>query len=245
MTTAGVLAVGLLLAGVAVHTKTDAALARLRALLWLLSTAGTAAFVAVLAGSYFHLADADRALATGAAALVYAIPLWWRNRSALQQLAAFGGSVAVLEAGLDRIDPRAGSFLFGIAIWAFAVAWGLAVARGRLLPAPAGMLLSGAAALAGAIIAMDQSAGVLLAVTTVAGLFACGVLMHQVPLIGIGAAGTLYVVPDAATTYLPGSVAAPLAVAVVGLVLLGVALWLARQRTKEQAGHAANGQRGR
>src|SRR5215475_4987572 len=81
MTTAGAIAVGLLLAGAALDTKTDAALARLRALLWLLSTAGTSAFVAVLTGSYFHLADADHALATAAAALVYAVPLWWRNNS--------------------------------------------------------------------------------------------------------------------------------------------------------------------
>ena len=244
MGTAGVIAVGLLLAGAALRTGTDPALARLRGVLWLLSTAGATAFVAVLTGRYLHLADADGALTTSAASLVYAVPLWWRNRSALQHLAAFGAAVAVLETGIDRIDPRAGTFLFGIAIWVFAVAWGIAVSRGRLVPTPVGTLLSGAGALAGAIIAMDHSAGVLLAITTVAGLFACGVLMYQVPLIGIGAVGTLYVVPDAAARYLPGSVAAPLAVAVVGLALLGVALWLARQRTKEPVGHVANGRRG-
>jgi Predicted membrane protein (DUF2157) len=234
--TAGAIALGLLLAGVALRTNADPALARLRGVLWLLSTAGAAAFVAVLTGSYLHQADADSALTTAAAALVYAVPLWWRNRSALQHLAAFGAAVAVLGTGIDRIDPRAGAISFGIAIWMFALAWGIAVSRGRLVPAPVGMLLSGAGALAGAIIAMDHSAGVLLAIATVAGLFACGVLMRQVLLIGIGAVGTLYVVPDAATRYLPGSVAAPLAVAVVGLVLLGVALWLARHRTKDVLG---------
>jgi LPXTG-motif cell wall-anchored protein len=125
---------------------------------------------------------------------------------------------------------------FGIAVWVFVLALGIAVSRGLLLPGPVGVMLSGAGALAGAIIAMDQAAGVLLAVATVAGLFAYVVLMHQVPLIGIGTVGTLYVVPEPATRYLPGSVAAPLAVAVVGLVLLGIALWLARQRRKEPAG---------
>lgn len=200
--------------------------------------------MAVLTGRYLHLADADGALTTSAASLVYAVPLWWRTRSALQHLAAFGAAVAGLETGIDRIDPRAGTFSFGIAIWVFALAWGIAVSRGRLVPTPIGTLLSGAGALAGAIIAMDHSAGVLLAITTVAGLFACGVQMYQVPLIGIGAVGTLYVVPDAAARYLPGSVAAALAVAVVGLVLLGAALWLARQPTKEPVGHAANGHRG-
>jgi hypothetical protein len=244
MATAGVIAVGLLLAGAALRSDTGPAPARLRSVLWLLSTASAAAFVAVLTGRYLHLADADRALTTSAASLVFAVPLWWRDRSVLQHLAAFGTAIAVLVTGIDRLDPRAGTFPFGIAIWVFALAWGIAVSRGRLVPAPVGTLLSGAGALAGAIIGMDHSAGVLLAIATVAGLFAGGVLMHQVPLIGIGAAGTLYVVPRAAARYLPGSVAAPLAVAVVGLVLLGVALWLARQRTKGPAGHGANGHRG-
>jgi hypothetical protein len=241
LATAGVIAVGLLLAGAALATDTDPALARLRSVLWLLSTASAAAFVAMLTGRYLQLAGADGALTTSAASLAYAVPLWWRNRSALQHLAAFVAAVAVLETCIDRIDPRAGSFAFGIALWVLALAWGIAVSRGRLVPAPVGMLLSGAGALVGAIIAMDQSAGVLLAIATVVGLFACGVLVHQVPLIGIGAVGTLYVVPRAATRYLPGSVAAPLAVAVVGLVLLGVALWLSRQRTKEPLRHGPNG----
>jgi hypothetical protein len=90
---------------------------------------------------------------------------------------------------------------------------------------------------------MEHAAGVLLAMTTVAGLFACGVLMHRVLLIGIGAVGTVYVIPDAANRYLPGSVAAPLAVALVGLVLLAAALWLARQGGKKPVGHPANDHR--
>jgi hypothetical protein len=241
LATAGVIAVGLLLAGAALRTDGDLALARLRSVLWLLSTAGAAAFVALLTRRHLHLADTDVALTTAAAWLVCAVPLWWRTRSALQHLAAFGGAVALLETGIDRIDPHAGGFAFGLALWVLALAWGIAVSRGYLVPAPIGMLLSGAGVLAGAIIAMDHTAGVPLAIATVTGIFAAGVLLHRVPLIGIGAVGTFYVIPDAAHRYLPGSVAAPLAVAVVGLVLLGVALWLARQRRKEPARDSVDG----
>lgn len=238
MATAGVLAVGLLLAGTAVRTDTDPALARLRSVLWLLSTAAAAAFVALLTDQYIRLSDADAALAAAAAALIYAVPLWWRNRSTLQHLAVFGAALAVLETGINRIEPHAGPLQFGIALWVFAVAWGVAVARGLLVPDDIGMLLSCAGALAGAITAMRHPAGDSLAIATVAGLFACGILMHRVPMIAIGAAGTIYVVPAVASRYLPGSVAAPLAVAVVGLALLGIALWLARQRQKTPgAGH--------
>jgi LPXTG-motif cell wall-anchored protein len=232
LATAGAIAVGLLLAGAALRTDSDLALARLRSVLWLFSTAGAAAFVAVLTRRYLHLVYLDVTLATAAAWLVCALPLWWRTRSPLQHLAAFGGAVTLLETGMDRIDPHAGTFASGLALWVLALAWGIAVSRGLLVPAPIGMVLSGAGVLTGAIVAMDHTAGVPLAVATVAGLFAAGVLLHRVPLIGIGAVGTLYVIPDAANEYLPGSVAAPLAVAVVGLVLLGVALWLARRRRK-------------
>jgi hypothetical protein len=240
MATAGVIAAGLLLAGAAVRTDTDRALARLRSVLWLLSTASATAFVYLLTDRYIHLTDSDGALTTAAVSLVYAVPLWWRSRSALQHLAAFGATVAVLETGIDRIDPHAGTLQFGISLWAFALAWGFAVWRGRLVPAPMGMFLSGAGLLAGAVTAMHHPVGPLLALATVAVLFACGVLMRQVLLIGIGAVGTLYVVPNVASRYLPGSVAAPLAVAVVGLVLLGVALWLARQRQKAPVRPAAS-----
>jgi hypothetical protein len=244
MATAGVIAVGLLLAGLSLRIDTEPALARLRSVLWLLSTAGVAAFAAVFLGGYLHMADVDAALTTSAASLVYSVPLWWWNRSTLQHLAAFGAAVAALETGIDRIVPSAGAFLFGIALWVLALAWGIAVARGRMVPAQVGMLLAGAGALVGASIGMDSAVGVLLALGTLAGLFACGILMRQVLLIGVGAVGTIYVVPEAASRYLPGSVAGPLAVAVVGLVLLGVALWLARQRRKQPTGPAETGHGG-
>lgn len=229
---AAVIAVGLLPAGAALSADRDPALARLRGVLWVLAAAGAAAFVAVLTRSYLHLTSADVALATAGTWLACSVPLWWLTRSALHHVAAFGGAVAVVEAGVNRIDPHAGSFVFGFALWVLALAWGIAVWRGHLIPRTIGALLSGAGVLIGAIMVMDQAAGVPLALATVCGLYAAGILLKRVLLIGIGAIGTLYVIPGAADRYLPGSVAAPLAVAVAGLALLGVALWLARQRRK-------------
>lgn len=225
---AGVLAIGLLAAGAAVRTGSEPAFARLRGVLWLLGTVSAASFVAVLARRYLHLTDSTAALCAEAAWLACAVPLWWRTRSAVQQAATFGGAVALLETGLDRIDPHVGSFGFGFALWIFAAMWGIAVYRSYFAPRTMGVLLSGAGLLIGAIVGMDEASGQVLAVVTVAGLLAAGVLVRRVLLIGIGAAGTLYVIPDVAHRYLPGSVAAPLAVAVVGLVLLGTALWLVR-----------------
>jgi hypothetical protein len=226
-----VVAVGLLAAGAAMRTGTEPAFARLRSVLWLLATAGTAGFVAVLTLRYLRLSDSNVALLSEGAWLACAIPLWWRTRSVLQHLAVFAGAVALTETSLERVQPNVGNFGVGVALWVLAALWGLAVYRGYLVPRTVGLLVSGIGVLAGAMIAMDEAAaGQVLALVTVAGLLSAGILQRRVLLIAIGGVGTLYVIPDAASRYLPGSVAAPLAVAIVGLVLFGIALWLARTR---------------
>ncbi len=195
-----VLTVGLLVGGAFVRPDGEPAFARLRSVLWLLATAGAAGFVTVLTDSYLHLIPSNIALSAEAAWLILAIPLWWRTRSAVQQVAAFGGAIALMETGLDRIAPHADSLGYGLALWALAVAWGLAVGRGYLMPRTTGLLLSGVGALTGAIIAMESehAIGQALALLTVAGLLAIGIAAHRVLLIGIGAVGTLYVIPDLA-----------------------------------------------
>lgn len=50
-----------------------------------------------------------------------------------------------------------------------------------------------------------------------------------------GAIGTIWIVPEVAHDYLPGSVWAPLSVAVTALVLCGAAIWLARSRHSARA----------
>jgi hypothetical protein len=227
-----VLSIGLLVAGALLRTGGEPAFGRLRSVLWLLATAGAASFIDVLTGRFLHLTDNSVALSASAAWLICAIPLWWRTRSAVQQVAAFGGAIALAEAGLDRLELHAEILGYGIALWAVAAGWGVAAARGYLVPRITGLILSGAGALTGALIAMssDYAAGQVLALLTVAGLLTAGVAARQVLLIGIGAAGTLIVIPEVASRYLPGSLAAPLAVAIVGLVLLGIAMWLARHR---------------
>ncbi len=229
-----VLAVGMLVAGALVRAEADPAFARLRSVLWLLATASAAAFATVLTTKFLHLSDTSVALWAETAWLVCAIPLWWRTRSPVQQAAAFGGAIALTETGLDQIVPHAGPFAYGLALWILAVSWGAAVARGYLMPRITGLLLAGIGALVGATIAMsaDNPLGPVLALLTVAGLLAAGIVAHRVLLIAIGAAGTLFVIPAAANRYLPGSLAAPLAVATVGLVLFTIAMWLARHRRR-------------
>jgi hypothetical protein len=230
---AAIVAIGLTAAGAALRAGAEPAFARLRSVLWLLATAGAAGFVAILSRRYLHLSDSNAMLLSEGAWLACAISMWWRTRSGVQHLAMFAAAAALAETIVDRVHPNVGTFGVGLVLWTVAAAWGLAVDRGFLVPRTTGLVLSGVGVLAGAILTMDEAAvGQVLALVTVTGLLVAGILLRRVLLIAFGGVGTLYVVPDAASRYLPGSVAAPLAVAVVGLMLFGIALWLARTRRK-------------
>jgi len=54
--------------------------------------------------------------------------------------------------------------------------------------------------------------------------------LHRVLLLGLGAAGAIVILPQTASRYLPSSAAAALSVCATGLILLGIALWLAKSR---------------
>jgi len=228
----GVVATCLIVTGGLLRARAEPAYARLRSVLWLLATGAGAGFAAILANDVLDLGDHGLLLTSAAAWAGLAIVLWWRGVSAVQHVVMFAGLLALLSAGLYQLHPNLTVAGYGIAIWILSAIWGAAADRGYLAPRAAGLAAASTGVLAGATMTMGSPAGQALAVLTVAGLLALGAIMHRVVFIGFGAAGTLWVIPATASQYLPGSVAAPVAVAAAGLVLLAVALWLARTRKK-------------
>jgi hypothetical protein len=216
--------------GAVLRTGGEPAFGRLRSVLWLMSTVSLAVCVGVVATQIWDFDVTSTALVTAAAATVYAVLLWWRTRAALQHMAMFAGMAVVAGVGLARVSPGAGAWGPGLAVWVVSVLWGTAVHRGYLVPRTAGYVAAGIGLLVGAQMTMEMAAGQVLALATVAGLLAAGVILHRVLLLGFGAVGIIVIVPQTATRYLPTSAGAPLAVFVVGLTLLGVALWLAKSR---------------
>lgn len=201
---------------------------RLRSVLWLMSAIGFSAFMAVLTTQAWDLGDDSAALVTALAVTAYAVPLWWRTRATLQHLVMFAGAAgvtgtAIASAGLPGWAP-------GLGIWGLGTLWALAVYRGYLVPRTAGYAVAGIAMLTGAQITMGAAAGPALALVTVAGLLAAGVLLHRIVLLGLGSAGVVVLVPQIMTRYLPTSIGAPLAVCAVGLILVGVACGSLRRR---------------
>jgi hypothetical protein len=216
--------------GAAVRTTGDPAFRRLRSVLWLLSTVSLAAFTGTLADQVGKFGPDSTTLVTAAASAAYGAALWWRTRAALQHLAVFASLAVLVGTAVDRLDPDAGAWGPGLGIWALSALWGVAVMRGYLPPVVTGYIAAGIGLLAGAQLTMQVAAGHVLALATVAGLLAAGVLLRQAWLVALGAFGVLLVTPQITTRYLPMSAAAPLAILVVGVALIGSAVWLARNR---------------
>lgn len=225
-----VAAISLIVIGAVLRTGSQPAYGRLRSVLWLLATAAATDCAAIVANEVLRLGDDGLLLTSAAAWAGLAIPLWWFGKSALQHVVMFGGLLALLLAGLYQVEPNLSVTEYGIAVWILSALWGVAAYRRYLAPPTAGLAVASAGVLVGATMTMAHPAGQVLAVLTVAGLLAVGVAAHRVMLVAFGAAGTLWVVPETVNRYLPGTVAAPLAAAVAGLVLLAIALWLARAR---------------
>ncbi len=125
--------------------------------------------------------------------------------------------------------PDAGSWQAGLSVWLLSAVWAAGVIRGYLQPQSAGYLAAGLGLLTGAQLTMDEAAGHVLAIATVAALLTAGVLLGRVVVVGLGAAGVLVLVPQTATRYLPSAASAPLSVLAVALAVLGFALWLAKR----------------
>jgi hypothetical protein len=223
-------------AGAVLRTGGEPAFRRLRTVLWLTSTASLAAFVGLIAAQIWDLGAISAGLVTAAITTVYAVALWWRTRAALQHLAMFAGTAVVAGTGIASLAPSAGAWGPGLAIWVVSALWGTAAYRGYLVPVTAGYIAAGIGLLTGAQMTMQTAAGHALALATVAGLLAAGVALRRVLLLGFGAVGIIAMVPQTAVRYLPTSAGAPLAVFVVGLSLLGLALWLAKSRKSPPPG---------
>jgi hypothetical protein len=225
-----IVAAGLITAGAVLRAGEDPALSRLRSVFWLVATASIATFVSAGASQVLHVSVVSTGLLGAAGWTAGALPLWWRHRTALLHLSLYAGTVTLAAFVAGQVDSQLPIAWLGVVIWLASVLWGLAAWRGYLMPVTAGLVAGSVGALIGAIVGSQTDVGRVLGLLTVAGLLAAGIAAHRALLIGFGAVGMLYVIPDTAGHYLPGSIAPLLAVILVGLALLAIALWIARSR---------------
>jgi hypothetical protein len=195
---------------------------------WLGSTAATAGSLALVASDVLGLAERDQFLLVSAGTAAYAGSLWLGNRSVAQQAAMMAALAVTAAALLHRAD--ASPDLPGVGVWAVSLTWAVLGWRHLLEPARTALALGTAGAIFGAMLTQGSDAGTGLAVATVTGAVTCAILLQDLVVLGVAALGALLTVPVAMGRWFPDSLAAALALVVVGLALVATAVWIARRR---------------
>lgn len=196
----------------------------------LLLAAGTLA-VAWLAGlTAAELLDWDEAavvLAVGALAGMHAGVAWWWQQSPLQELAAFAAAVTVV-AGLLLLPAISPAPLYvGLAVWGLGAAWAVLAQAEVVRPVRTGTAVGLLAIGVGAQIAATGDArvvGLWLGLASTAAVLAVGAVRANVLPLGFGAAGIAVFVPQMVFHLFADTVAAPIALLVVGVLVAAVAV---------------------
>jgi hypothetical protein len=85
-------------------------------------------------------------------------------------------------------------------------------------------------------VATSTDAGIALALATVVALVVLALARRDLLILGIAAVAAFLVLPPAVSTWFPGSLAAPVALLVVGVGLVAVATVMARGRGVRRSG---------
>jgi hypothetical protein len=223
----------MLATGFAVPESLDDVGIRLRSGLWLLSTGAFAGFLGLVGADALNMAGKDVFLLVSAGVAVYASGLWLISRTLLQQLTMMVGVMLTAAALTNELGVS--DALPGFAVWGVALVWLLVGWGGLLEPRRLVMVFGAAGMFAGALTTIPTYAGIVLALSTAVAVVATAVLFRDLLLLAVGAFGTLLVLPSSVIELFPGDLAAPTAMLVVGALLIGAGLLIARRRHTRSA----------
>ncbi len=223
-------AVGLLVSGGAVPRSPSGASVRLRSVLWLLSIAGTAVFVALFAHRVLELNGSANVLVTGSATAALAAALWWRLPVLAQQAAFFVATTVTAGAAVAQLTSS--PHLPGVAVWGMGVLWFLLGWGGVVKPRQPVLALAAITTLIGAVMTLPADAGMVLALCTVVAVVVVAVVIHDLLLLAVGAVGALNILPAVVNEWFPGDLAAPLVLLAVGALLVTAAVYTAKVRPR-------------
>ena len=229
-------AVFFLLAGIIVRRVREPAIQRLTGVVWFLSVAGVAGAAGFAAHEvYGNNNAAVTALAVGLAVTLYSAVLWLVRRGAPQNLALFAGLVVTILGIAGIIVTVAGGAMsarwlaFALALWVFGLAWaGLGWQRyvePVWVTIPCGVIL--------ALIAPSFAAGhygwvYAIGIATAAAVMAASVPLRNVPLLALGTLAMFSYVTSVVARYLHESLGVPSALAITGVLIIGLAVVSAR-----------------
>lgn len=225
---------GLLFAGGAVLAGTpEAALMRLSSVLWAGSVASWSATVFLLFNEVVGWRGETATLVAGLGGAALAAFLLYRQATVLQHVALFTTSMMAVTAILGLMEGEEGSY-YGLIVWGFGAVWLLLTRYEVLRPQLPGMILGTVALLLGAQMTMDISEfatlGTLFGLATAAIMAGFGIVLRDRLTVILGSVGIFWFVPQAMFHFFGEEGGALLGIFVVGVAIVGIAVWLGRHR---------------
>ncbi|RYP89091.1 DUF2157 domain-containing protein [Nocardioides guangzhouensis] len=224
----GATALALIGAGLAVPERLGEAAGRLRSVLWAAGVVATGAFLVVLSADVLDRYDEHQLWIVGAGTAAVAAVLWWLRRTWLQQLALFV-PLMLAAVGVAMELTSTDSAWAGAAMWGVAVLWASAAWLGWIDPRVTGVAFGVLGAVLGSL-TMDNDIGIALGLATALATVALALWERSLPWLGVAALALLYTTPRAASEWFPGRLSAALTFIITGGLLVGAAVWVARQR---------------
>lgn len=206
--------------------------ARLRSAVWLLSTAATAGFLALVADQVLDLTGADAGLLVTAGTAGQAAVLWRASPLLPQQAAFFAALCGTAATVLAEAAPsgQAGDALPGLGLLGVGAGWVALALAGRVGPRRASLALGGLGVVIGSMYVQQASWGHVVGLVAVAGLVVLALRFDELLLLALGTVGLFGVLPSAVSAWFPGTVAVPVVLLLCGGLLVLVALRAARRR---------------
>lgn len=226
----GAAALVLLAGGAIVPARLEDMGARMRAVVWLVSTGAIAGFLGVWGSQYADWHGEDLTLLVTAGTAAYATVLFVVRPAVLQQLAMMGmlgGTAAALLA--NYVESEAWP---SVGFWAVGAAW-LALGQAEVLrPVRVARAAGAVLMLVGSMMTTSNGADAayVFSLATVAAVVALAVAFTDLVLLAIGSLGAVQAIIGAVQEWFPNSLAAAVALLLVGGGLVGTAIWVARRR---------------
>lgn len=218
-------AVVFLVAGAVLRDVADDAVRRLASVLWFVSVGATAATVAVATHDVYGGSGRTTLLVTGLATTAYATALWLPRRWGLQNAALFGSLIAAVCGVIVASVAAPTAIMFALPLWVLGLGWAVLGWLRVVEPIWASMSLGALLALlAPGIGVADHGWMFAVGIATAGALMAAGVPLHNPPLLGVSTVAMFAYLSSMLVRYFRDSLGVPAALAIAGLLLLGLAV---------------------
>lgn len=239
----GSIALFFLAIGLVVLWVADPAIQRMLGVVWFLSASCAGAAAGIVAHDVYGTSAPVTALFTGLTIMVFSAFLWLIRRRELQLVALFAGLTITVSATIVALTGTTAPWVaFALGLWALGIGWSIV---GWQYPQPLGTTvpLGVAIALIGPAFAVWDNPWVyVVAIATAATAMAASVPLRNTLLLTAGTLALFGYLTAAVVRDFRGSIGLPATLAICGVLLLALAVAMARVRRGMRPGHEEPGQ---